>query len=163
VQKGKVQLVLLDAAGKPRSTVDVSASMTAQPDVVVAELGGRLVLAWTDEREVDAAVFTSVLDRSGAIVAAPKRATPPPGEQALVAVAAGEAGQPAIDRGLLAWEDVLGAPAETRQIHIASVGADGTIGKERATMDAYGVDGSRPSVSADANGFGAIILARAWQ
>lgn len=161
VQKGRVQLIPLDAAGKPKPTIEVSGGGTAQPDVVLAEVGNRWVLAWTDEREIDAAVYTAAVERNGIMIGQPKRATPPTGEQALIAIAAGEGG-PQIERGLLVWEDVLRAPADIREMHLATLGSDGTIGKERTSLSIYG-DGSRPSLSADGSGFAAITLARAWQ
>lgn len=162
VLTGKVALVRLDASGKPSAPTDVSVSPTAQPDVNVVELGGKLVLAWTDTRDIDAAVWTAVTDPSGAVAIAPKRATPPTGEQALVTAIGNEPAGPTIERGLLAWEDVMRVPPESRQIHLATLGPDGTLGKERATM-AFNADSAAPDLSADGSGFGAVTLARAWQ
>ena len=162
VQTGKVALVPLDASGKPKPAIEISAGATAEPDVVIAEVAGKWVLAWTDVREIDAAVWTAALDKTGAITAAAKRATPPTGEQALVAAVGAETGGGQVGRGLLAWEDVLNAPPESRQIHLATLGADGSIGKERATM-AFHAAGTPPDLAVDATGFAAVTLAPAWQ
>ncbi|MEZ4315044.1 MAG: hypothetical protein R3F14_44085, partial [Polyangiaceae bacterium] len=161
VPTGKVELVPLDASGKAKPPIEVSASPTAQPDVTVAEVAGKLVLAWTDVREIDAAVWTAAVDRAFAVSAAPRRATPPTGEQALVTLAGASPGD-MVERGLLAWEDVLRAPPEGRQIHLATVAADGTLGKERATLS-FHADGVAPDLGCDASGFGAVTLAPAWQ
>ncbi len=176
VVTGKVSVVPIDAAGKPKLPIEISASPTAQPDVVASEIGGRIVLAWTDMRELDAAVWTAVLDKSGTIVVPARRATPPTGEQALVGLAGGKATSGPVPRGLLAWEDVLRTPTDDREIHLATIGPDGALGKERATMAfrAKGDDDEsdpnadsngappEPTLSADASGFGAITLAPAW-
>ncbi len=162
VVTGKVTLVPLDAAGKPRAPIEVSASPTAQPDVHVTEIGGKLVVAWTDVREIDAAVWTAALDKTFAITTAARRATPPTGEQALVVAVGTEPGGAPVERGLLAWEDVMRVPPESRQIHLATLGPDGSLGKERATMS-FNADSSAPDLSADSSGFGAVTLARAWQ
>ncbi len=122
------------------------AQPTAQPDVLITEIGGRFVLVWTDMREVDAAVYSAALDPSLAIVSPPRRATPPTGEQALVAAAGGEPAE-AAPRGILAWEDVLRTPVESRQIHLATIGPDGAIGKERATL-AFHADGEPTELTA---------------
>lgn len=162
VATGKVVLVPLDAAGKPKAPIEVSAPPTAHPDVHVTEIAGKLVLVWTDAREIDAAVWTAALDRSFAVASPAKRATPPTGEQALVAAVGAEPGAAPVPRGLLAWEDVMRAPLESRQIHLATLGPDGSLGKERATMT-FNADSSAPDLSVDAGGFGAVTLARAWQ
>ncbi len=177
VVTGKVFVVPLDAAGKAKPPIEISASPTAQPDVIASEIGGRTVLAWTDMRELDAAVWTAVVDKNGTLAAPPKRATPPTGEQALVGLAGGKATSGPVQRGVLAWEDVLRTPTDARDIHLATIGPDGVIGKERATMTfrAKGDDDEadpnadtngappEPTLSADANGFAAITLAPAWQ
>jgi hypothetical protein len=161
VASGKVVLVPLDAAGKPTKQIEVSAPLSAQPDLAVSEIGGRLVLAWTDTRDIDAAVWTAAVDKNGTLAVPPKRATPPTGEQALVTITGTEAFAPPVPRGLLAWEDVLGAPPGSPKIHLATLGPDASIGKERATLD-FQAEGP-PDLSADQSGFGAVTLAPASQ
>ncbi|MBK8254919.1 MAG: hypothetical protein IPK82_19955 [Polyangiaceae bacterium] len=162
VTAGQVVVVPIDASGAAKAPITVSASPSAQPDVIAAVIGGKTVLAWTDDREIDTAVWTASLDKSFAITTQPKRATPPTGEQALVAFVGTDPNGVPVDRGMIAWEDVLRAPPESRQIHLATVGADGSFGKERATM-AFHADGVPPDLSCDNKGFGAVTLAPAWQ
>lgn len=175
VVTGKVAVVPLDASGKAKPLVEISASPTAQPDVQVAEIGGRIVLAWTDMRDLDAAVWTATVDKNGSITSPAKRATPPTGEQALIAIAGGSTVSGAVPRGLLAWEDVLRTPTDERLIHLATLGSDGALSKERATVkflartedDDANEDANaappEPAIAADADGFGVITLAPMWR
>ena len=96
--------------GKASPPVVVSPDVTAQIDVTLAEVGGKYVLAWTDERNIDAAVFVATVDPGGKIAVPPHRATPPFGEQALVSLVAESyaPGAPRSKRGAAR----LGGPAQ---------------------------------------------------
>ncbi len=156
---GKVFLTEVDAQGKPGAPALVSGDATAQLDVTLAEIGGRYVIAWTDERSIDDCVYLAAVEPGGHVATAPHRATSPFGEQALVSlVAEGYApGAPRSKRGLLAWEDQLRAPREGRLIHLATVGADAQIGKERAGL-VFSASGP-PDIEPDGDGFVAVTLA----
>jgi hypothetical protein len=156
---GKVFLTEVDARGKPGAPVAVSAEPTAQFDVALAEVAGKYVVAWTDERNIDACVYLAAVEPGGRISAAPHRATAPFGEQALVSLVA-EAYAPDAarsKRGLLAWEDQLRAPREARLIHLATVGPDAQIGKERASL-VFSASGA-PDIEPDGDGFAAVTMA----
>jgi hypothetical protein len=133
---GRVLLVEVDAGGAAAAPVVVSADPTAHADVEIVEIGGKHLLAWTDARSLDANVMLAVVGPGGAITAPPRKATAPLGEQALVALVAapGGPGEAPSDRALLAWEDLLAAPREGRVIRLATVGSDGAVSKERASM-----------------------------
>ncbi|WP_437957835.1 hypothetical protein WME76_42145 [Sorangium sp. So ce119] len=164
---GSIALLEIDAAGKVSAPVTVSPEPTAQIDLEVASVGGRYLLTWTDERDIDSAVFVAAVEPGGKVVVAPRQATPPSGEQALVSLVApsAEGG----GRALLAWEDLLrlrggergGADArgEGRLIHLASVGPDGALSAERAGL-VFSASGP-PDLVADGDGFAAVTLAPA--
>ncbi|WP_437762831.1 hypothetical protein WMF27_44200 [Sorangium sp. So ce281] len=162
---GSVALLEIDAAGKVSAPVVVSPEPTAQIDLEIASLGGRYLLTWTDERDIDGAVYLAAVEPGGKVVVAPRQATPPSGEQALVSLVAPSQGGGG--RALLAWEDLLrtrdgeagGARGPGRLIHLASVGPDGTLGAERAAL-VFSASGP-PDIVADGDGFAAVTLAPA--
>lgn len=175
---GQVALLEVDAAGKVESRVVVSASPTAQVDVEIALVGGRYVVAWTDERDIDASVQIATLEPGGKLSSAPRRATAPSGEQALVSLVAAPYGPvgaggkpgagaggatpaPAPSRALIAWEDLSRAPQEGRLIHLATVGPDGAFGADRTGL-IFSASGP-PDIAADGDGFAAVTLAPAQQ
>ncbi|AUX48666.1 hypothetical protein SOCE26_102070 [Sorangium cellulosum] len=165
---GSVSLLEIDAAGKLSAPVAVSAGPTAQIDLEIAAVGGRYLLTWTDERDIDSAVYLAAVEPGGKVVVAPRQATPPSGEQALVSLVAPAAPG---GRALLAWEDLLGARGGERDgggaegrgagrlIHLASVGPDGALSAERAAL-VFSASGP-PDLAADGDGFAAVTLAPA--
>jgi hypothetical protein len=161
-QGSKLGIVLLtevDRRGKPGAPVTVSAEPSAQVDVEIVEVSGKYVLAWTDERHIDACVYTASVDPGGKVSVPAHRATPPIGEQALVALVSTPYA-PGVSQGkraLVAWEDLIRAPREGRLIHLATLGADGALGKERATL-AFSASGP-PDLVSDGEGFAALTLA----
>jgi hypothetical protein len=139
--------------------VVVSAEPTAQVDVELCEVGGKYVVAWTDERHLDPCVYTASVDPGGKVSTAPHRATTPFGEQALVSLVASPylAGGTRGKRAALAWEDLLRSPRDGRLIHLATLGPDGSLGKERATLT-FAASGP-PDLVPDGEGFAAVTLA----
>lgn len=158
---GLVQLIELDDRGHPGNPIPVSNEPTAQVDVELAVSEGKYLLAWTDERHIDPCVYTAVVEPGGKVSQPPQRATVPFGEQALVALIDGPflPGGPPRKHALLAWEDLLRTPPEGRLIHLATLGADGKLGKERASV-LFSASG-RPEFVPDGEGFAAMTLAPA--
>ncbi|WP_437779735.1 hypothetical protein [Sorangium sp. So ce1097] len=163
---GSVALLEIDPAGKVSGPVTVSPEPTAQIDLEIVSVGGRYLLTWTDERDIDSAVYLAAVEPGGKVVVAPRQATPPSGEQALVSLVApsAEGG----GRALLAWEDLLRARGvdggaesggQGRLIHLASVGPDGALSAERAGL-VFSASGP-PDLAADGDGFAAVTLAPA--
>ncbi|WP_437634533.1 hypothetical protein [Sorangium sp. So ce854] len=163
---GAVGLVEIDPAGKVSGPVTVSPEPTAHIDLEIVSVGGRYLLTWTDERDIDSAVYLAAVEPGGKVVVAPRQATPPSGEQALVSLVApsAEGG----GRALLAWEDLLRARdvdggaesgGQGRLIHLASVGPDGALSAERAGL-VFSASGP-PDLAADGDGFAAVTLAPA--
>lgn len=155
---GRVGFLELDTKGRASAKVAVTSEATAQFDVTVAEVAGRFVLAWTDERSIDACVYLAVVEPGGKVVSAPHPATPPFGEQALVGLVAEPytPGGPHSKRALLAWEDQINVQRDGRLVHLATVGESGTLGRERAAMT-FSASGA-PDIVADGDGFTAMTL-----
>lgn len=156
---GKVTLAEIDDKGRAGAPLLVSAESSAQIDITLAEISGKYVLAWTDERNIDAAVYLAVAEPGGKLVSPPHRATAPFGEQALVSLVVEGywPGGPRSKKALLAWEDQIRAPREGRLIHLATLGADGQLGKERAQL--VFAAGGPPDLVADGDGFAALTVA----
>ncbi|MFO0756594.1 MAG: hypothetical protein U0359_08895 [Byssovorax sp.] len=156
---GQVQLIELDDKGHPSAPLVVSPEPTAQVDVEIAVAGGHYLLGWTDERHIDPCVYTAAVEPGGKVIQAPRRATVPFGEQALVGLVDGPylPGSAGSKRALLAWEDLLRTPPEGRLIHLATLGPDGALGKERASI-LFAASG-RPEIVPDGDGFAAMTLA----
>ena len=156
---GRVFLTEVDSHAKAGAPVLVSGEPTAQLDVTLSEVGGRYVIAWTDERNIDACVYLAAVDVGGRVATPPHRATAPFGEQALVSLVAEPFAPdaPRSKRGLLAWEDQLRTPREGRLIHLATVGPDAQLGKERAGL-VFSASGP-PDLEPDGEGFAAVTLA----
>ncbi|MGK4008863.1 hypothetical protein WMF31_40030 [Sorangium sp. So ce1036] len=160
---GAVSILEIDAAGKVSAPAVVSPEPTARTDLEIVAAGGRYLLTWTDERDIDSAVYLAAVEPGGKVVVAPRPATPPSGEQALVSLVApsAEGG----GRALLAWEDMLRARGGAegrgagRLIHLAAVGPDGALGAERAGL-VFSASGP-PDLAADGDGFAAVTLAPA--
>jgi hypothetical protein len=155
---GAVSLVDVDVHGKPAPAVLVSPEPTAQVDVQIAEVAGKYVIAWTDERAIDACVYTASVEPGGKVATPPRRATAPFGEQALVSLVAEPyaPGGAKSKRAILAWEDLLKAPRDGRSIHLATLGPDGVLGKDRATL-VLAANGP-PDIEPDGDGFAALTL-----
>ena len=156
---GRVFLAEIDTRGKTSAPVLVSGEATAQVDVELCEVSGKYVVAWTDERHLDACVYTASVDPGGKVSTAPHRATTPFGEQALVSLVASPytPGGAKVKHAALAWEDLLRSPRDGRLIHLAMLGPDGTLGKERATLT-FSASGP-PDLVPDGEGFAAVTLA----
>jgi len=156
---GKVFLTEIDEKGKAGAPTPVSAEPTAELDVTLSAVSGKYVVAWTDERNIDACVYLAAIEPGGRVVTAPHRATAPFGEQALVSLVAEPYAPdaPRSKRALLAWEDQLRAPREGRLIHLATVGPDAQLGKERAAL-VFSASGP-PDIEPDGDGFAVVTLA----
>lgn len=162
--EGQVAVVRFDHAGDLVGTqVLVSAESTADPDLDAVRVGDRLVLAWTDRRDVDSRVFVAAMDASGALAVAPRAATPPRGDQAFFGLVA----SPAHPVALLAWEDLSEKPREsvlplqTRAVRLGLLGADGVLEPRTATLALAGDDHIAPEFAATHEGWAALTLAPA--
>ena len=154
-------LTEIDPQGKSGAPVLVSAEPTAQIDVTLAEIGGQ-VRDRLDRRAQHRRVRLPGRGRARAARSSRRAA---PGDRALRRAGAGLAGGRALrartrraaSAALLAWEDQLRAPREGRLIHLATVGPDAQIGKERAAL-VFSASGP-PDIEPDGDGFAAVTLA----
>ncbi len=81
---GPVDVLRLDADGRTTSTVHVTTSASAEPDVDMVPLGDRLVLAWTDRSGLETRVVSGAIGANGKLAAPPKPLAEPRGDQALI-------------------------------------------------------------------------------
>jgi hypothetical protein len=120
--------VTLSAGGKGVTTSDpvtLTVTDTALPEIDVVSLGsGRALCLFADRRELDAHVFAAALDVSGPkpkLFAPAKRALPPRGDQAIVALVATRDGAVAL------WETVHPRPTHEarRRFELVRLSRDG--------------------------------------
>lgn len=154
---GDVKLIEMDPEGQPGEPIALSVGETAQIDPQVVEADGHYLVAWTDERDLDTAVYLAAVSPGGSAPEAARRVTPPLGEQALISLVADRSGQ--AKRALLAWEDILRPRSGGRPIYLATVGADGVLSRDSATL-VYSGSGL-PDIAPDGDGFAALTLATA--
>ncbi len=155
---GPVEVVYLDLDGKAGKPLVVSSSPTAELDLDMARVQGSLVLAWSDERDLEPRIYLAAIDASGKLVHAPAPATARVGEQALVRVVHPFEGQ---GRAYLAWENLTERPVHGRALKLAPLGADAKLGKSRAVLLMSAEDGSVPEMAATPDGLAALTLAPA--
>ncbi len=153
---GTVELITMDEAGAVAKPLVIEARPRAQIDASVATIGETFVLAWTEQEGEDSAVRVAAVS-GGKLVAAPAVVGPPVGDQALVALVSDPLGR--APRALLAWENVGQGSGDARIVQLATLGADGTLGKERARVLLDSDSG--PDLVADGDGFAVLTLAPA--
>lgn len=153
---GTVDVITVAKDGTASAPIVVQPLSTAEIDVEIAAVRGALLVAWTDAEGDDAAVRLAAV-RDGALVAPPKFVAPPVGDQALIGLTSDPLGDGA--RALIAWENIGQTTEESRIAHLATVGADATLGKERTRLLIGPQD--RPDLVADGDGFAALTLAPA--
>ncbi len=158
---GRVVLIEIDATGKASGPVVVNTTSTAQVDVEIANAGGKYLVAWTDERDLDPCLYVASVEPGGRIASPPHRAMAPFGEQALVSLV-GHPYDPTAKasgaRALLAWEAVARSQDELRIIHLATMNADATVNVERATLELAAASGP-PDLVPDGDGWAGTTLA----
>jgi hypothetical protein len=151
---GAIRLAFVSATGAPASPIVVSPGATAESDLALEAVGDKLLLAWTDRRELDAAVYLASVASTGA-VSAPHRALAPMGEEALLGLIA----SPGKKHAFLAWEDVRMQSDGPRVVRFARLDESGSVGSERASLAFAGLD--VPDLTADGDGVAALTLAPA--
>jgi hypothetical protein len=153
---GSVTLDLLGPGGKPDKTVEVASRAALDLDLV----GGpeAFVLAWTDRQQIEPRIMTAMVDVRGALHAAPARAVPALGEQAVLALVPGETPEvPAF----LVWENITDRPSDARFFEISALDARGRAGGAHARLLYSRMDGQAPELTAHAGGVAALTLAPA--
>ncbi|MSP25634.1 MAG: hypothetical protein EXR75_10800 [Myxococcales bacterium] len=127
---------------------------TAIADAQVAPLGSGVVVAWTDQRDDDAHVYTASLSGDLAIERAPEPAVEPVGAHALVSLVGTSDGE----RALLAFERHEQAAGQARVFELAVLAKDGRATRARAELSTVRAS-ETPHFVADGAGFGVLALA----
>lgn len=154
-QGGKADVLVVDVTGKTTQKISISATPTAEADLDMVEVGGNLVLAWTDRRDLDEHVFVAAVDASGKLVRPPSAGPDALGEQAFVRLIAPLPGRA---DAYLAWEDLSERPDTGRAIRVARLDANGALGAERADV-LHASPESVPELTASTTGLAALTLA----
>lgn len=155
---GPVEVVFLDPAGKPGKPLVVSKSPTAGLDLDMTRVDGSLLLAWSDERDLEPRIYLASIGASGKLVHLPAPGTRRVGEQALVRLVRPFQGH---GPAYIAWENLNERPHHGRAIKLAPVGADAKLGKNRGVLLMAAEDGSVPEMRATHAGVAALTLAPA--
>lgn len=156
---GRVEVAAIDARGVAAAPIAVLTRPTANIDVELAPVGGRVLVAWTDGADAEGAAMLASADTALGKTTAPTRISPPAEDVALVGLWSAPRG--AASSALIAWEPIdPGRPATTpRRFVLATVDATGAASTARAVLPFAGT--GRPDVVADGDGFAALVLAPA--
>lgn len=154
---GSVELRWLNAAGVVQGApIVVQREPSAGFDLDMARVGDKVVLAWSDHRELEAQVFVAAADAAGKLVTAPRPAADPFGEQLLVRIV-----PPATPSSpaYLVWENLTRRPSSGRMLTLAPLQPDASLGAARGELDMAARDGSIPELEATSRGVAALTLA----
>jgi len=155
--RGTVALLEIGDDGAPRGRpMVVSDSSTAMPDLDLVALGDSVVLAWSDTRGEDPAVFLATVDGSNRVVRPPERASGAVDSEAFVRLVPPLAGGPAY----LVWEPLSARPERGRVVHIAPIDAAGRVREARGEL-AIASDTTLPEIVPTYAGLAALTLAPA--
>lgn len=153
---GTVVLDLLGAGGKSEKSVEVAGHAALDLDLVASP--DAFVLAWSDREQLEPRAMTAVIDARGNVRAPAASAVAALGEQAVVALVAGESPQaPAF----LVWENITDRPDSARFFEICALDANGRANGAQARVLYARMDGGAPEFSSDAGGVAALTLAPA--
>ncbi len=154
--RGKVVVRYLDRVGAPaQDPVVVSDSPTARPDVDAVAVPGGLLVAWTDLRDGDPAVFMAGLDATAALVRPPARATHGLGAEAFVRLVGSSSGK---SQPYLVWEALGERPDEGRSLRAAGVDGRWKLAGQYASI-AVASSEELPEFTATDRGLQALTLA----
>lgn len=143
----------------PKS-IGVVRDPVAELDFDMIEVGGNLVLAWSDRRETESRVYRAVFDARGTPIHPAEPLTEPFGEQALVElVSPFREGEP----GYVAWENMSRPSAGPRTLEVARIDASGQLSSERGELIVDAPLGTLPELRAAARGLAALTVAPACQ
>ena len=155
---GPVDVLRLDADGRTKTTVHVTTSASAEPDVDMVPLGDGLVLAWTDRSGLETRVVSGAINANGKLAAPPKPLAEPRGDQALIRLVPPQ--EPGERVAFAVWEDAIDQLPDTRRLRVARIGPDARASKERALLDFGSVEGGVPELAVSTKGLTALTLAR---
>jgi hypothetical protein len=153
---GSVSLELLGEGGKPEKTVEVGGRAALDLDLVGTPDG--FVLAWSDREQLEPRAMTALVDAHGALRSPPGAAVGSLGEQAVLALVAGDTpSTPAF----LVWENTNERSDAARLLEISALNAAGRESGIHARLLYARTDGGAPELTAYAGGVAALTLAPA--
>jgi hypothetical protein len=157
-ESGPLRVLFVDAqAHVEKKSLVLLEGGTAEPDVDLARIGDRMVVAWSDRRELEPRLYDAVLDAHGALVKPPGPIGRAFGPQALLRIV------PPAPRGpaFLAWENLVERPENGRAIRLAVLSEGGTLGDASAILPSSGRDVAIPELVATERGVAALTLSPA--
>jgi hypothetical protein len=156
-ENGPLRVAFVDAQGHlEKKSLLLTDGGTAEPDVDLARIGNRTVVAWSDRRDLEPRLYAAVLGPDSALLKPPAPLGPPFGTQALLRIV------PPSDHGAayLAWENLIERPENGRAIRLAQLSEDGTLGSSVGLLSMARGD-AMPELSANDHGVAALTLAPA--
>ncbi len=154
---GPVKLLRLDGSAKPVGTpIVLSHETTAELDLDAVRIGENIVVGWSDYRRIEPRIFSTVLDSKGVVKKAAAPMMDALGEQALIRLVPAVAGGAAY----VAWENVGARAAGGRDVTVAKIAQDGSVGEGRGLIRMASDDGTLPELAATKTGIAALTLAR---
>lgn len=153
---GSVTLDLLGRSGKPEKSVELGGHPALDLDLVRSP--DAFMLAWSDREQLEPRAVTAMVDAEGVVRSAPAAAVAALGEQAVVALIAGQSNA---TPAFLVWEDLSERPEGARYFELSALGASGRASGPRARLFYGKVDGGTPEITAFDAGLAALTLAPA--
>lgn len=124
---GIVELRFLDEQGQMDATVGrggvvtLSAEPSAEAELDLVRYKDRLIVAWTDSRDLDARVYLSAITLDGKLSTPPRPATPPRGNQSLLGLVAPAAAE---TPPYLIWENLLDRSPGVRRFQLGGLNSE---------------------------------------
>lgn len=154
-EHGPLLLCFTDAEGHIDRKLVLADGATVEPDVDLARMGDRLVVAWSDTARVDARITAAAVDLGGNVVKNDVPLVPPFGPQALVRLVGPRTeGAP----GFVAWENVVERPRGGRAIRVSSLSRDLVLGPTTWMVTGSG-EGAMPELTPSDRGLAALTVA----
>ncbi len=150
--QGSVEVLRLSNAGaKLGAATVVAKSPTANLDLDLTALANNLALGWSDTQSGEARILWSLVSPAGKVLREPS-ALSPVGEQTLQKLVPSASG----DRAFAIWEQKPARGKHSRDVHVASVFDDGTVGEATARIET--VDSASWELEATSNPKGLTLL-----
>ena len=129
--QGSVEVLRLSHAGaKLGAATVVAKSPTANLDLDLTALANNLLLSWSDTQSGEARILWSLVSPTGTVLREP-RALSPVGEQTLLKLVPSTSA----DRAFAIWEQKPSRGEHSRDVHVASVFDDGSVGEAVASIE----------------------------
>lgn len=153
-----IRVLAIDAALRPRAETVIADAKSAELDLDAVRVGDRILVGWSDRRDLDARIQLALVDASGKLVVPARAAIDTlDGDQALVRLVPPLGGGPAY----VVWESLPAARESERSFAVASVTSEGKVGGERGEIRVSASDDTVPEIVASSRGVAALTLSRA--